>query len=158
MQNAAFYYEVGDKQMVRFSVTEGDVDGTEKDHPEYITIINDSEDGNDGYLKPDVDSSENLEDAVSLEMTHIGNNLEHDVDEMLDLEDPAETDEEMESYTDEYFGPVTRDPEQKIEYLIPKETGNEADEMDILRHLLPLKITMKHLRHLSKVTEPKMSI
>ena len=134
MQNTTFYCEVGEKKMVRFSVTEGQVDGIEIDHPKYLIDHCDEENDsehNGGYLEPEIDSFGDLEEgAVSLEMTHIENNSEHDVDEMLDLEGSLGSDEDMEAYIDEYFNSDANDSrsEQKITYSIPKEAGCELDE------------------------------
>ena len=118
------------------TTTEENVDKTERDHPKYLSLIDDSEEGNDsngndGYLKPNNDHSRiSKEGAVSLEMTHIESNSEHDVDGMVDPERPVASDEDTEAYTDEYLHPTTNVPryEEKIKYLIMKAIGNTADE------------------------------
>ena len=104
MQSTDCYYEFDEKpKTVRFSATEADVDGTERGIPKFISIFEDSEEGNNSkgniwYQKPDIDGAGNVqENVISVEINHNGDNHEHDVHGKLDTDTPCVTNEDTEA-------------------------------------------------------------
>ena len=77
MQSTDCYYEFDEKpKTARFSATEADVDGTERDIPKFISIFDDKDGRNNSKnnnwcLKPGIDSAGKVqENVISVEINH----------------------------------------------------------------------------------------
>ena len=96
MQSTDCYYEFDEKlKTARFSATEADVDGTERDIPKFISIFKDGEEENNSK---GIDSAGKVqENVISVEINHYENSCDHDENEKLDTDAPITTNEVTEA-------------------------------------------------------------
>ena len=103
MQNTDCFYELDEKQMVRYTEAEADADGTERNYPKFVSIFDDGEEendskGNNWYLKPDIDGTVNVqENIISVEINHNENSCAHDAYGKLGADNPCATTEDTEA-------------------------------------------------------------